>query len=123
MTVLTGNDRFVAQSYMLGARGALIGVSNLATEKWGAMDRAGRSGDHKKAMALQEELGELKELVFGEPIVEAVSRIKVILRHQGLIRSSLVRKPQLGVTGEEEKRLIASFGRIVEEASLSAKGS
>lgn len=123
MTVLTGNDRFVAQSYMLGARGALIGVSNLATEKWGAMDRAGRSGDHRKAMALQEELGELKELVFGEPIVEAVSRIKVILRHQGLIRSSLVRKPQLGVTGEEEKRLIASFGRIVEEASLSAKGS
>lgn len=123
MTVLTGNDRFVAQSYMLGAKGALIGVSNLATEKWAAMDRAGRSGDHRKAMALQEELGEIKELVFSEPIVEAVSRIKVILRHQGLIRSSLVRKPQLGVTGEEEKRLIASFGRIVEEASLSAKGS
>ncbi|MBI1993575.1 MAG: dihydrodipicolinate synthase family protein [Deltaproteobacteria bacterium] len=122
MTVLTGNDRFVAQSYMLGARGALIGVSNLATEKWGAMDRAGRSGDFRKAMSLQEGLSELKELVFSEPIVEAVSRIKVILKHQGLIQSSLVRRPQLGVSGEEEGRLIASFGRIVEESSVAAKG-
>lgn len=109
MTVLSGNDRFVAQSYMLGAKGALIGVSNLATEKWGAMDRAGRSGDYKRAMSLQEELSELKELVFSEPIVEAVSRIKVVLKHQGLIKSARVRKPQLGVTGEEERRLIALF--------------
>ena len=123
MAVLTGNDRFVAQSYMLGARGALIGVSNLATEKWGAMDRAGRSGDFRKAMSLQEGLSELKELVFSEPIVEAVSRIKVILKHQGLIQSSLVRRPQLGVSGEEEKRLIASFGRIVEKSSIVAKGA
>ena len=122
MTVLTGNDRFVAQSYMLGARGALIGVSNLATEKWGAMDRAGRSGDYRKAMSLQEALGELKELVFSEPIVEAVSRIKLILKHQGLIKSALVRRPQLGVSGEEGRRLIASFGRIVEESSITAKG-
>jgi 4-hydroxy-tetrahydrodipicolinate synthase len=120
MTVLTGNDRFVAQSYMLGARGALIGVSNLATEKWGAMDRAGRGGDFRKAMSLQEGLSELKELVFSEPIVEAVSRIKVILKHQGLIQGTFVRKPQLGVSDDEEKRLIASFGRIVEESSLSA---
>jgi 4-hydroxy-tetrahydrodipicolinate synthase len=123
MTVLTGNDRFVAQSYMLGARGALIGVSNLATEKWGAMDRAGWSGDYRKAMSLQEELSELKELVFGEPIVEAVSRIKVILKHQGLIQSALVRRPQLGVSGEEERRLIASFGRIVEKSSIVARGA
>ena len=34
MEVLTGNDRFVAESYRLGASGALIGVSNVATEKW-----------------------------------------------------------------------------------------
>ncbi len=117
--VLTGNDRFVAQSYMLGAKGALIGVSNLATSKWGAMDVAGQAGDFQRAMGLQEELRDLKELVFAEPIVEAVSRIKTILKHLGLIKSDCVRRPQLGVSAEEKKQLIESYEEIAaEEGSL-----
>jgi 4-hydroxy-tetrahydrodipicolinate synthase len=119
MAVLTGNDRFVAQSYMLGANGALIGISNLATEKWGAMDRAGRSGDYREAMAIQEELRDLKEIVFAEPIVEAVARIKVILRHEGLIASAEVRRPQMGVSEDEERKLLASYGKLVERAGAS----
>lgn len=112
MQVLTGNDRFVAQSYMLGAKGALIGVSNLVTGKWGAMDLAGQAGEFQRAMALQEELRDLKEIVFAEPIVEAVSRIKTILKHLGLIESDGVRRPQLGVSGDEKKQLIESYERI-----------
>jgi 4-hydroxy-tetrahydrodipicolinate synthase len=112
MRVLTGNDRFVAESYRLGAKGALIGVSNLATEKWGALDEAGRAGDHSAAMELQKELSDLKELVFSEPIVEAVSRIKTILRHEGLIKSAVVRKPQLGVSREEQSRLVRIYEAI-----------
>ena len=112
MQILTGNDRFVAESYRLGAKGALIGVSNLATEKWSAMDEAGRAGDYGRAMVFQEELSELKELVFSEPIVEAVSRIKTILQHEGLIESAVVRKPQLGVSREEQSRLIRIYGSI-----------
>ena len=49
MRMLTGNDRFVAESYQLGANGALIGVANVATEKWGAMDIAGRAGKFDEA--------------------------------------------------------------------------
>ena len=120
MTVLTGNDRFVAQSYMLGAKGALIGISNLATDKWAAMDRAAEAGNYQKAMSLQEELSELKEMVFSEPLVEAAARIKIILRHEGLIATSAVRRPQMGVTAEEEKQLIASYGKMVKKASISA---
>jgi 4-hydroxy-tetrahydrodipicolinate synthase len=122
MAVLTGNDRFVAESYMLGARGALIGVANLATAKWGAIDRAGRAEDYREAMRIQRELGELKDLVFSEPIVEAVARIKIILRHEGLIASAAVRRPQLGVTEEEEKRLVASYGRMLEKVSVPERG-
>src|SRR5499425_502165 len=54
--VLTGNDRFVAESYRIGAQGALIGVSNLATEKWVIMDVAGRAGDFGKALSIQRDL-------------------------------------------------------------------
>src|SRR4029079_15836447 len=69
MRVLTGNDRFVAESYQLGANGAVIGVAKGATEKWAAMDIAGRAGRFDEATAVQNELASVKELVFSEPIV------------------------------------------------------
>jgi len=109
MQVLTGNDRFVAESYQLGASGALIGVSNVATENWAAMDLAAQAGDFKQAMALQKELEAIKELVFSEPIVEAVARIKIVLQHEGLIKTATVRRPQLGVPEAEKKQLLESY--------------
>lgn len=113
MKVLTGNDRWVAEGYMLGAEGALIGISNLAPEKWGALDLAARAGDYKRAMALQNELMEIKESVFAEPIVEAVARIKLVLHAEGLIDSPTVRRPQLGVSEPEKARLLESFRTLV----------
>ncbi|MBI4528054.1 MAG: dihydrodipicolinate synthase family protein [Deltaproteobacteria bacterium] len=114
MNVLTGNDRFVAQSYALGASGALIGIANVATEKWGGMDIAGRAGDFDKAMGIQRELEAVKELVFSEPIVEAVARIKVVLQHERLIKSSRVRRPQMGVSEIEHKQLLDSYRALKE---------
>jgi 4-hydroxy-tetrahydrodipicolinate synthase len=114
MEVLTGNDRFVAESYRLGASGALIGVSNVATEKWAAMDIAGRAGEFDKAAAIQKELASLKELIFSEPIVDAVARIKIILAHEGLIKTSTVRRPQLGVTEAETRQLLDSYRALKE---------
>jgi len=109
MRVLTGNDRFVAESYKLGAHGALIGVANVATEKWGALDIAGRAGKFAEATAIQSELASVKELVFSEPIVEAVARIKIVLEHEGLIKTAKVRRPQLGISEAERKQLLESY--------------
>src|SRR5690348_9479325 len=112
MRVLTGNDRFVAESYKLGANGALIGVANVATEKWGAMDLAGRAGKFDEAAALQKELASVKELVFSEPIVEAVARIKIVLQHEGLIKTAKVRRPQLGISEAEQKQRLDSYAAL-----------
>ena len=109
---LTGNDRFVAESYKLGADGALIGVANVATEKWAELDRAGRAGNFAEAAAIQKELESVKELVFSEPIVEAVARIKVVLQHEGLINTAKVRRPQLGISEAEQKQLLDSYGKL-----------
>jgi 4-hydroxy-tetrahydrodipicolinate synthase len=109
MRVLTGNDRFVAESYKIGAHGALIGVANVATERWGAMDIAGRAGDFDRAAAMQRELEAVKELVFSEPIVEAVARIKLVLHHEGLIKTATVRRPQLGISEAEQNKLLDSY--------------
>lgn len=112
MRVLTGNDRFVAESYKLGANGALIGVANVATEKWGAMDIAGRAGRFDEAAAVQNELASVKDLVFSEPIVEAVARIKIVLQQEGLIESAKVRRPQLGTSEAEQKQLLDSYAAL-----------
>lgn len=112
MRVLTGNDRFVAESYKMGADGALIGVANVATEKWGALDFAGRAGNFNEAAAIQRELESVKELVFSEPIVEAVARIKVVLQHEGLIQTAFVRRPQLGISDAEQKQLLESYSAL-----------
>ncbi len=109
MRILTGNDRFVAESYKLGANGALIGVANVATEKWGAMDFAGRAGQFDEAFRIQKELESVKELVFSEPIVEAVARIKAVLHYEGLIKTAHVRRPQLGISDAEKKQLLESY--------------
>jgi 4-hydroxy-tetrahydrodipicolinate synthase len=109
MRVLSGNDRFVAESYKMGADGALIGVANVATEKWGALDFAGRAGNFDEAAAIQRELESVKELVFSEPIVEAVARIKVVLKHEGLIATAKVRRPQLGISDAEKKQLLDTY--------------
>lgn len=122
MRVLTGNDRFVAESYSLGAHGALIGVANVATEKWAAMDSAGRAGDFARAAALQRELESVKELVFGEPIVEAVARIKVVLQHEGLIKTAKIRRPQLGISEAEKRQLLESF-EALKGRDFRAKGA
>jgi 4-hydroxy-tetrahydrodipicolinate synthase len=112
MRVLSGNDRFVAESYKMGADGALIGVANVATEKWGALDFAGRAGNFDQAAAIQKELESVKELVFSEPIVEAVARIKVVLQHEGLIKTAKVRRPQLGISEAERKQLLESYNAL-----------
>jgi 4-hydroxy-tetrahydrodipicolinate synthase len=112
MRVLTGNDRFVAESYQMGADGALIGVANVATEKWGALDAAGRAGNFDQALAMQKQLESVKELVFSEPIVEAVARIKAVLRHEGLIASAKVRRPQLGISDAERGQLLESYAAL-----------
>jgi 4-hydroxy-tetrahydrodipicolinate synthase len=123
MEVLTGNDRFVAESYKLGASGALIGVSNVATEKWAAIDRAGRTGDFESAAAIQKELASLKQLIFSEPIVDAVARIKTILQHEGLIKTANVRRPQLGVGESEKAQLLDSYRVLTDNELRSGKKS
>lgn len=112
MRILTGNDRFVGKSYELGAVGSLIGMANLAVDRWAALDRAGRAGDYREALAIQQELHELSHLVFGEPIVEAVGRIKAILQDEGLIACARVRPPQMGITATEKESLLKSYHRL-----------
>ena len=74
-------------------------------------DSAERDKEVQKAIqeGMQKELEAVKEIVFSEPIVEAVARIKIVLNHEGLIKMATVRRPQLGISEGEKKQLLDSY--------------
>jgi dihydrodipicolinate synthase/N-acetylneuraminate lyase len=124
MRMLTGNDRFVGKSYELGAVGALIGVANVAPDQWAELDRVGRAGDFKRALEMQEELKPISDLIFDEPIVEAVARIKTVLKNERLIAHDTVRAPQQGISEAEKTELLKRYAALrsrTGSASASAK--
>lgn len=110
MNILTGNDRFVAESFLMGIEGALIGVSNVATAEWAELVNTAANRDFEAALSLQEDLHELKETIFAEPIAEAPYRLKTALMEQGIIETDVVRRPQLGVPDDERREIL----RVVE---------
>jgi 4-hydroxy-tetrahydrodipicolinate synthase len=112
MRILTGNDRFVGKSYELGAVGALIGVANVAPDQWAELDRVGRAGDFKRALEMQDELKPISDLIFDEPIVEAVSRIKTVLKNERLIAHDTVRAPQMGIGEAEKTELLKRYAQL-----------
>ena len=112
MRVLTGNDRFVGESYKLGAVGALIGMANIAPDQWAELDRVGRAGDFAAALDMQARLQPMSDLIFSEPIVEAVARIKAILKNEGLIACDYVRPPQLGISESERAELLRHYADL-----------
>ena len=112
MRILTGNDRFVGRSYQLGAVGALIGMANVAPDEWAELDRVGRAGDFDSALALQTKLAPMSDLIFDEPIVEAVARIKAVLKNEGLIAHDGVRAPQMGIGEAERAELLKRYAAL-----------
>ena len=71
-----------------------------------------RGGDFAGLRAAEEHLRPLQEVIFGEPIVEAVSRIKTVLRHEGIIAHAYVRPPQMGISAAEERELLSRYEAV-----------
>lgn len=122
MTMLNGNDRFVAEGAIMGAEGALIGIANLLPEQWAEVLRLGEAGQINEALELQRRLRVLQELIFREPILDAVGRIKAVLQDQGVIGSAHVRRPQLGVHGAERDAVIGGYRELLTTFAAPASG-
>ena len=62
---------------------------------------------------------------FDEPIVEAVARIKAVLKNEGLIANDYVRPPQQGIGGAEKTELLKRYAalRARTGAHLAAVGA
>ena len=114
ITLLTGNDNFILESFLLGATGALIGFGAVMTREQVDMIRAWQDGRTDEAMALGRRVQRLADVVFAAPVGDYRVRLKECLRILGVLENAHVRRPLLPVSDAERGHLKA----VLEEVGL-----
>ncbi|MDQ2960777.1 MAG: dihydrodipicolinate synthase family protein [Candidatus Dormibacteraeota bacterium] len=103
--VLTGNDNFIHESFLLGAEGALIGFGAVATRQQVELIEHDLAGRHDQAKAIMERLTPLVNEVFSAPVRNYRARTKAALVMQGLLDDETVREPLLPISAAERERI------------------
>ena len=98
ITLLTGNDNFILESFLLGATGALIGFGAVMTREQVDMIRAWQEGRSDDAMALGRRVQRLADVVFAAPVGDYRVRLKECLRILGVLEAAHVRRPLLPIS-------------------------
>ncbi len=105
ITLLTGNDNFIYESFVLGAEGALLGFSTLGTREQVSMQRALAAGDIAAAQAIGARLQPLADVIFAPPITDYRARTKEALVLLGVLPRAMVRPPLLPVSDGERAHI------------------
>ena len=105
ITLLTGNDNFILESFMLGATGALIGFGAVMTREQVAMIDAWNDGRIDEARAIGARVQRLADVVFARPVGDYRVRLKECLRILGVLESAHVRAPLLPISDDERRSL------------------
>lgn len=93
--LLTGDDNFIYESFVMGAEGALIGFGTLATALQVEMYGLTRQGRWEEARTIWERILPLEEAVYAQPVRDYRARTKIALKHLGVIENTSMRPPLL----------------------------
>jgi 4-hydroxy-tetrahydrodipicolinate synthase len=107
ITLLTGNDNFIYESFVLGAQGALIGFGTLAVSENIAMIRAALDGQWAEAERYNRVLGPMSNSIFAAPVRDYRARTKYALSLMGVIGDYSVRPPLLPLSAASMARVRA----------------
>jgi 4-hydroxy-tetrahydrodipicolinate synthase len=118
ITLLTGNDNFILESFMLGATGALIGFGAVMTREQVQMIEAWRAGRIGEARALGARVQRLADVVFAKPVGDYRVRLKECLRILGVLESAYIRRPLMPID-DAERAFLADV--LVEVGLLPAR--
>ncbi len=110
--LLTGNDNFIYESFVLGAEGALIGFGTLATDLQVQMYQLACQAKWAEAQAIWERILPLEEAVYAQPVRNYRARTKVALKALGVIDSTVMRPPLMPVDGPDADRVAAALTRV-----------
>jgi 4-hydroxy-tetrahydrodipicolinate synthase len=118
ITLLTGNDNFLLESFVLGAQGGLLGYGAVGVGLLVDMLKAVQRKDFEVATAMQARVQGYCDYIYGRPIGDYRARCKVALVHMGLLTPEVtyVRPPYLSLWEQEQE---AAY-QAVEKAGLLA---
>ncbi len=114
ITLLTGNDNFILESFMLGATGALIGFGAVMTREQVDMIDAWKAGRIDEARALGRRVQRLADVVFAAPVGDYRVRLKECLKILGVLERTDVRLPLQPIRDEER----AFLAQVLAEVGL-----
>ncbi|MGH7606852.1 MAG: dihydrodipicolinate synthase family protein, partial [Gemmatimonadales bacterium] len=83
--LITGEDRFLGYSLMLGARAALIGMAAALTDLQAALLRAFASGDDRAFLRLSAQFDAFSQATFRDPMEGYIRRMLWALAADGVI--------------------------------------
>jgi dihydrodipicolinate synthase/N-acetylneuraminate lyase len=107
ITMLTGNDNFILESFDLGCRGALIGFGAMMVREQVAMIAAHHAGHHDEARQLSARVQLVADAVFAPPVRDYRARLKECLVQLGVIQHADVRAPLLPLSDADRNALRA----------------
>ncbi|MFH0796432.1 MAG: dihydrodipicolinate synthase family protein [Candidatus Omnitrophota bacterium] len=105
IVILTGNDNFIPESFLLGANGALIGFGAIFTEIQVEVINLLQTKRYNQALALFDKISEICRYCFRAPVRDYRARIKEVLVAQGIFKTSLVRPPLLPLSKKEREEI------------------
>jgi len=105
VALLSGNDNFIAESFLLGAEGALLGFATLGTREHVELLAAARRRDLAVVDRLGPRLQRLADVIFAAPVGDYRARTKAALRMLGVLPSDAVRPPLLPLSDDEIARV------------------
>lgn len=103
ITLLTGNDRFIVESLLLGAEGALLGFAAIGCGLVAEVIQALQNGKVQEAINMRPKVQGFADFIYKNPVLDYRARCKTALARIGVIKQdqTYVRPPLLSI-GENE---------------------
>ena len=107
IVLLTGNDRFITESFLMGAEGALLGFAAIGCGMVAEMIDAFRQEDWRQGVAMRARVQGFANVIYANPVLDYRARCKAALAHIGVIPRELtyVRPPLFRTDDAEYARL------------------
>jgi 4-hydroxy-tetrahydrodipicolinate synthase len=120
VAVLTGDDPFIYESFVLGADGALLGFGAVPTLQLAQMVNHAVAGRLDEAKLGMDRLAPLERAMFAAPVRDYRARAKEALVMQGILPRATVRPPLLPISeiGREAMRVA-----MIASGELDAAGA
>lgn len=111
ITLLTGNDRFITESLLLGAEGALLGFAAIGCRMVADMIQAFAAGNYAAGVAMKPRVQGFGDIIYADPVLDYRARCKVALAHIGVLThdQTFIRPPLLQISPEESEHLRQSL--------------